>query len=473
MSERTGELSSRSVLLVLSVLAVLVVLNVPELGADTRMFRPETIEPSGPLAWLVRLADRSGILAYRARWRWQPASSSPSRGSSRSSSGHGSTGHWLRSSRSSSASCSCPRCCYSSACASRAPRGSSRTTPPTRSSWRGERVLDGDNPYGHHYGYWPRAFLQLRRHDLRGDANGASGPTPSGLLPRHAAVGRPFARAPGSFRRLPAARPARHAVHGCRGARIPRTGCRRPRSRCGTRSEPAGGTRRLVRGGGRPEPRLLAARLCPRLALTGGRSGGLPRHRHPPQAVRPRRATVPRRAAPRRGDAPRGPLSCGRRIRGVLSPDSCHSWSDAGALWRDTIAYGADTYRIIGYGLAGILVEVGVIEERTDPYPFAYLAAFVWLPLTAWLVWIQLRARTLWIGAVAFSSRCSSCSIWDECSRTPTSSGLSPGLAWPTCWRRRGLPPRRERSPLAESHGERRRTRSDVPATSRPATVSS
>ena len=77
--------------------------------------------------------------------------------------------------------------------------------------------------------------------------------------------------------------------------------------------------------------------------------------------------------------------------------------SDAGALWRDTITYGADTYRILGYGLAGILIELGMIEERTDPYPFAYLAAFVWLPLTAWLVWIQLRARTAWVGAVAFS----------------------------------------------------------------------
>ena len=31
--------------------------------------------------------------------------------------------------------------------------------------------------------------------------------------------------------------------------------------------------------------------------------------------------------------------------------------ADAGALWDDTIAYGAETYRIIGYGLAGILLE--------------------------------------------------------------------------------------------------------------------
>jgi hypothetical protein len=77
--------------------------------------------------------------------------------------------------------------------------------------------------------------------------------------------------------------------------------------------------------------------------------------------------------------------------------------ADAGALWDDTIAYGADTYRIIGYGLSGILLEAGVIDERTDSYPFAFLAAFVWLPVTAWLVWTQLRARALWPGAVAFA----------------------------------------------------------------------
>jgi hypothetical protein len=77
--------------------------------------------------------------------------------------------------------------------------------------------------------------------------------------------------------------------------------------------------------------------------------------------------------------------------------------ADLGALWDDTVEYGASTYRIIGYGLAGILVEVDVIENRTDPYPFALLALFVWVPVTAWLVWNQLRFRALWPGAVGFS----------------------------------------------------------------------
>jgi hypothetical protein len=77
--------------------------------------------------------------------------------------------------------------------------------------------------------------------------------------------------------------------------------------------------------------------------------------------------------------------------------------ADPGALWDDTVAYGADTYRIIGYGLAGWLLEAGWIEDRFDPYPFAWLALLVWLPLTAWLVRTQLRARELWVGAAGFT----------------------------------------------------------------------
>jgi hypothetical protein len=77
--------------------------------------------------------------------------------------------------------------------------------------------------------------------------------------------------------------------------------------------------------------------------------------------------------------------------------------ADPGALWDDTIAYGADTYRIIGYGLAGWLLEAGWIDDRYDPYPFAALVALVWLPVTAYLVWTQLRSRTLWVGAAGFA----------------------------------------------------------------------
>jgi hypothetical protein len=75
-----------------------------------------------------------------------------------------------------------------------------------------------------------------------------------------------------------------------------------------------------------------------------------------------------------------------------------------GALWDDTIAYGAQTYRIIGYGLAGTLVEVGILDDRFGTYPFLPLALIFWLPLTAWLAWTQWRSRRLWVGAAGFAA---------------------------------------------------------------------
>jgi hypothetical protein len=77
---------------------------------------------------------------------------------------------------------------------------------------------------------------------------------------------------------------------------------------------------------------------------------------------------------------------------------------DPGALWDDTIAYGAQTYRIIGYGLAGVLLEIGVLDDRFGPYPFLPLALLLWLPVTAWLLWTQWRSRLLWIGAAGFAA---------------------------------------------------------------------
>jgi hypothetical protein len=76
--------------------------------------------------------------------------------------------------------------------------------------------------------------------------------------------------------------------------------------------------------------------------------------------------------------------------------------ADPGALWEDTIAYGAQTYRIIGYGFAGILVELGAVD-RFGSYPFLPLAILVWLPITAWLAWTQRRSRRLWVGAAGFA----------------------------------------------------------------------
>jgi hypothetical protein len=77
--------------------------------------------------------------------------------------------------------------------------------------------------------------------------------------------------------------------------------------------------------------------------------------------------------------------------------------ADPGALWDDTIAYGAGTYRIIGYGLAAILFNIGLIDGRFDYYPFVPLALVLWLPFTAWLLWSQRRAAALWPGAAGFA----------------------------------------------------------------------
>ena len=77
--------------------------------------------------------------------------------------------------------------------------------------------------------------------------------------------------------------------------------------------------------------------------------------------------------------------------------------ADPGALWHDTVTYGGGTYRIIGYGLAALLVRAHAIGNRTGYYPFFLLAAFVWLPVTLWLVRLQLRTRALSRGALGFA----------------------------------------------------------------------
>ena len=73
------------------------------------------------------------------------------------------------------------------------------------------------------------------------------------------------------------------------------------------------------------------------------------------------------------------------------------------AFWSDTVTYGASTYRIIGYGLAALLLRAHVLKSRTGSYPFLPLALLVWLPVTAWLMRVQHRARTLWAGAAGFT----------------------------------------------------------------------
>jgi hypothetical protein len=77
--------------------------------------------------------------------------------------------------------------------------------------------------------------------------------------------------------------------------------------------------------------------------------------------------------------------------------------ADPGAFWEDTIAYGADTYRIVGYGLSALLLNLGALDDRFGYYPFLPLAVFVWLPITAWLLIAQRRSGLLWPGAAGFA----------------------------------------------------------------------
>jgi hypothetical protein len=78
--------------------------------------------------------------------------------------------------------------------------------------------------------------------------------------------------------------------------------------------------------------------------------------------------------------------------------------ADPGALWADTIEYGADTYRIVGYGLSAILLQLGVLEDRNGPYPFALFVLLVWIPVTAVLVRAAFRTGSDWVAAAGFAA---------------------------------------------------------------------
>jgi len=103
---------------------------------------------------------------------------------------------------------------------------------------------------------------------------------------------------------------------------------------------------------------------------------------------------TPRPLALRAGAAFAGVLAAGALPFLVAGPAD---------LWRDTISYGTDTYRIVGYGLSATLLNLGVLEDRRGPYPFLPILLVTWLPVTAWLVWSQVRSRALWVGAAGFS----------------------------------------------------------------------
>jgi len=77
--------------------------------------------------------------------------------------------------------------------------------------------------------------------------------------------------------------------------------------------------------------------------------------------------------------------------------------ADPVAFYDDTVKFGAGTYKVVGYGLSGILVRVGVVANRNGAYPFAPLALLLWLPVTAWLCVVALRAREQWVAPAGFA----------------------------------------------------------------------
>jgi Glycosyltransferase family 87 len=103
--------------------------------------------------------------------------------------------------------------------------------------------------------------------------------------------------------------------------------------------------------------------------------------------------------------AARGPLAWSAAVFGTVLVAGFLPFllADAQAVWEDTIRYGAGTYRILGYGLSAILLNLDVIDDRYGSYPFAWLAALVWLPVTLYLLSQQRRSEELWEGAAGFA----------------------------------------------------------------------
>ena len=76
---------------------------------------------------------------------------------------------------------------------------------------------------------------------------------------------------------------------------------------------------------------------------------------------------------------------------------------DPVAFYEDTVKFGAGTYKVVGYGLSGILVRAGIVADRDGAYPFALFALLMWLPLTSWLSVVAHRAREQWVAPAAYS----------------------------------------------------------------------
>ena len=286
-----------------------------------------------------------------------------------------------------------------SGCGRRPRRGSSPTTRPTSSSSPASSSATAHTPYGADYG---SSGLE-RFYSL----NGSTSEPESHAALRHfayfpgaALMAAAWGVLPGAVRRRRAGswrwRRSRCCRPRCsspgRGARSSRSACCWPRTRswCGRR-------------GSAPPTRRRCCCSCSRSRSCSGAGRAGQASRSARRSSRSSSRSWGCRSSRRRSRSPRAATRCGARgsrapavvVLGFLP----FAVADPGALWADTVSYGAGTYRIVGYGLSAILLNLHVIADRNGAYPFFALALLVWAPVTAALVWAQLRARSLWMGA--------------------------------------------------------------------------
>ena len=405
MRDRAGEaLSHRGAWLLLTTFAALVLIAVPELGAGGWIFRPGRIEPSGILGPLVRAADRRfefgfirtpGILAglvvaavaalgmtWLRRRAWI---------------GFALTGLVLL-------------CLLAPAVLLQV--GLRESTAPwfytNDSTYQieiaGDLVLDGENPYGHDYSH---SGLE-RFYSLDGSVSEETREHQVALrhfayFPGTALIAAAWRLLPGpvdDFRFLVAL-----ATLGLVLAALAFPGPLAVRLALGA---VLAGNPLIIRAawfGTADAPSLLALVLAFALVL---RSRWLAAGALLAAAVLLKQfalVALPFLAilAWRRGGRPA--LGRSGAAFGVVAAAGALPFliADPGALWSDTVNYGASTYRIIGYGLASLLLRAGVIDDRFGYYPFQWLAVVVWAPATVALLRAQSRAPALWKGGAYFA----------------------------------------------------------------------
>jgi drug/metabolite transporter superfamily protein YnfA len=387
----------------LAALGVLVGITMPDLGSPAWPFDPPSVDPRGILGPLVRVADREwdlGILrstailaalvvalAAAATWRLRS---------------------WPRWAAIGLAGLVCAMLLVPAALLQVGLRDATEPWYFTNDSTyqieiAGDLILDGDNPYGHDYGdsglenFYPAAdneeaaFDRAARHNFAYFPGTALTAAAWRILPRPWDDYRLFVLL-ATLALLPAALLFPGPLHWrlAIGAALAANPLLVKAAWFGTADAPALlalvlSFALLVRG----RPVWAGASLGAALALKQFALVAVPF-----LAVMLLLARVPRQTLYRAGAAFGGVF---------LATALPFLIADPGALWDDTVAYGADTYRIVGYGLAALLLNLGVLDDRFGYYPFVPLALVIWLPITAWLLWSQRRAGSAWAGAAGFT----------------------------------------------------------------------